>query len=145
MIDGKCAGHIGELNARYSTKFRSEYPIFLGVFETSAILKAKLESPLYSPLAMFPSTTRDVAFLAAQSLQHQTVVDFIRGARLKNLEKVELFDIFTDEKAVGAGKKSMAYTLTFRSSERTLTDKEVNEAFDKLREKLSSDLKVELR
>ncbi len=145
MIDGKCAGHIGELNSRYSTKFRSGYPIFLGVFETSAIFKAKLESPLYSPLAMFPSTTRDVAFLADQSLQHQAVVDFIRGARLKNLEKVELFDIFTDEKAVGTGKKSMAYTLTFRSSERTLTDKEVNEAFDKLREKLSAELKVELR
>ena len=86
-----------------------------------------------------------MAFLADQSLQHQAVVDFIRGARLKNLEKVELFDIFTDEKAVGAGKKSMAYTLTFRSSERTLTDKEVNEAFDKMREKLSAELKVELR
>jgi phenylalanyl-tRNA synthetase beta chain len=145
LIDGKGAGHIGELNTKYSAKFRTEYPIFLGVFETSAILKAKPESLLYSPLAAFPSTTRDVAFIADQSLQHQAVVDFIRSARLKNLEKVELFDIFIDDKAVGAGRKSMAYTLTFRSSERTLTDKEVNESFDKLREKLSSDLKVELR
>ena len=46
---------------------------------------------------------------------------------------------------MGAGKKSMAYSLTFRNPERTLTDAEVNQGFEKLREKLVNGLKVELR
>ena len=57
---------------------------------------------------------------------------------------MELFDIFEGE-AVGEGRKSMAYSLIFRSAERTLTDDEVNSAHEKLRQKLERGLGVELR
>lgn len=144
-IDGNPAGHIGRLNHEYSAKFRTDYPIFAAVFETSAVLNAKNSALLYAPLAIFPATSRDVAFVASSTLTHQAVVDLIRSAKPKFLEKIELFDIFEDEKVFGAGKKSMAYTLTFRSPERTLTDEEVNAAFDKLRQRISDELKVELR
>ena len=83
--------------------------------------------------------------MADASLKHADVVDFIRKANMKNLESVKIFDLFLDDKAVGAGKKSMAYTLTFRHAERTLTDQEVNGAVEKLREKLAAQLGVELR
>lgn len=58
---------------------------------------------------------------------------------------MRLFDVFTDEKLEKAGMKSMAYTLTFRNPERTLTDAEVNSRFEKLRGRLAAELKVELR
>ena len=58
---------------------------------------------------------------------------------------MELFDIFEDEKVLGAGRKSMAYKVTFRNDQRTLTDEEVNVTFEKLRKRLAADLKVELR
>ena len=71
-------------------------------------------------------------------------MDFIKNAHVPNLERVELFDLFQD-KSLGEGKKSMAYTLVFRSNERTLTDTEVNTAHEKLRIKLEKGLGVELR
>lgn len=145
LIDGKTAGHIGMLNKKHTKGLRTEYPIFMAQLEASSILNAGSESELYTPISQFPSTTRDVAFLADESLEHNTVIDFIKQSKLKNLEAVKLFDIFTDEKTLGKGKKSMAYTLTFRNAERTLTDKEVNGAFEKLRARLESQLKVELR
>ena len=145
LIDDKTAGHIGMLNKKHTKGLRTEYPIFMAQLEASSLLDARSESELYTPISQFPSTTRDVAFLANESLEHNTVIDFIKQSKLKNLEEVKLFDIFTDEKTLGKGKKSMAYTLTFRNAERTLTDKEVNGAFEKLRTRLESQLKVELR
>ena len=56
-----------------------------------------------------------------------------------------MFDIFRDDLAIGKNKKSLAYTLTFRNLERTLTDKEVNKAHERLRQSLERELKVELR
>ncbi|MBU8902463.1 MAG: hypothetical protein KOO69_06965, partial [Victivallales bacterium] len=99
----------------------------------------------FNPVPKYPATTRDVAFVADKSLEHQAVIKFIKSAKLKNFESVKLFDIFSDDKAIGVGKKSMAYTLTFRNSERTLTDKEVNNAFEKLRRRMESQLNIELR
>ena len=85
-----------------------------------------------------------MAFIAPDNLTHKQVVDFIQKAGLANLEKVELFDIF-EGTSVGEGRKSMAYSLIFRSSERTLTDEEVNKAYEKIRMKLEKGLGVELR
>jgi phenylalanyl-tRNA synthetase beta chain len=76
-------------------------------------------------------------------MENAKVLDFIRRAGVKNLVDVQLFDIFMDDSM--AGKKSMAYSLTFRSPEKTLTDEEVNQAHEKLRVKLERGLGVELR
>jgi len=147
LLDAKVAGHFGLLNSKFTKGLRTEYPVFAAQIEVSAILKAQAkDSSLYfTPVPQYPATTRDVAFVADKSLEHQEVIKFIESAKLKNFESVKLFDIFTDDKAIGAGKKSMAYTLTFRNSERTLTDKEVNNAFDKLRRRMESQLNIELR
>ena len=53
--------------------------------------------------------------------------------------------VYVDDKLKAENKKSVAYTLTFRNKERTLTDNEVNAAMDKLRSRLVADLKFELR
>ena len=82
---------------------------------------------------------------APASLSHAEVVKFVNSIRLKNLEKIELFDLFADEKTLGANKESAAYRFTFRAADRTLTDDEVNKAYNKLRDRLAADLKVELR
>jgi phenylalanyl-tRNA synthetase beta chain len=69
----------------------------------------------------------------------------IYGAKVKTLEKVELFDIFRDDDAIGANRKSMAYSLTFRAKDRTLKDSEVNKAHERIRTRLSDELPIELR
>jgi phenylalanyl-tRNA synthetase beta chain len=144
IVNGRVCGHAGLVNKAYTKGFKTKNPVFMAVIQADMLMNMKAPKTLLQQLSQFPSTTRDVAFVAPDTLLHSEVMDFIAKAKLKFLEKVELFDIFRDD-SLGSGKKSMAYTLTFRNPERTLTDKEVNSSFDKLRENLAKNLGVELR
>ena len=113
---------------------------FVAQFDMAMLQAADHGVGYYVPFSLFPATSRDVAFVAPAGLTHADVLEFIRRAKPADLESVRLFDIFEKD-----GRKSMAYQLTFRNRERTLTDAEVNSRFEKLREKMRNELKVELR
>lgn len=137
-------GVLGQVASEFTRDTRLDHPLFIALLDVDGLISASSSAIQYQPLSQFPAVTRDVAFLAEESLEHQTVVDFIRKQKPKNLEAVELFDIFRGD-SIGNNRKSMAYSLTFRNPERTLTDKEVNKAHESLRKRLASDLQVELR
>ena len=61
------------------------------------------------------------------------------------LDTVELFDVYRDEKRLGAGKKSMAYKLVYRAADRTLTSQEVDKAHNKLVQKVCGATGAEIR
>jgi len=138
-------GVLGQVAAKFARELKAKNPILLALIQVADLFKIKVPPVTYAPLSQFPATSRDIAFVAPEALTHQEVVDFIGKAKLKALEKIELFDIFRDDQAVGAGKKSLAYSLTFRHPDRTLTDEEVNAGMEKLRERLAKELQVELR
>ncbi len=140
QVEGKTVGTFGELSEKLTKGWRTTHPVFAAQLEVSPLLAADRGAGYYTPFSFFPATSRDVAFIAPAELTHAEVLEFIRKAKPADLESVRLFDIFEKE-----GKKSMAYQLTFRNAERTLTDAEVNTRFEKLREKLQNELKVELR
>ena len=140
QVEGKPVGRFGELSGKLTKGWRTTHPVFAAQLEVAPLLAADRGAGYYTPFSLFPATSRDVAFVAPAGLTHADVIEFIRKAKPADLESVRLFDIFEKD-----GKTSMAYQLTFRSAERTLTDAEVNTRFDKLREKLKNDLKVELR
>lgn len=144
VVNGRGIGSAGLLSRRYTGGLKTRTPYFAAVLHADPLLNMAERKIRFEQLAQYPATTRDVAFVAPESLEHREVMEFIGKQKVANLEKCELFDIFRNE-ALGEGRKSMAYCLTFRNSERTLTDKEVNAGFDKLRERLASELKVELR
>ncbi len=144
VVDGKTAGHMGLASGELLKGMRIQTPLYLCVMDLSILLKASRKPVYYQPLSQFPATTRDVAFLAPSELENGTVLSFIRRSKVKNLIDVQLVDIFTND-TMGAGKKSMAYSLTYRSNEKTLTDDEVNQAHEKLRARLAGGLNVELR
>ena len=145
IIEGKKAGAFGELASDLTAGWRTTSAIFAAQLSVEVLLGADHGYELYRPFPLLPATSRDVAFLAPAKLEHAAILDFIRRCKLPDLESVRLFDVFTDEKLEKAGMKSMAYTLTFRNPERTLTDAEVNSRFEKLRGRLAAELKVELR
>ena len=95
-------------------------------------------------LPKFPAVVRDVALVLDESVPHAAVVTEIETNRNKFLEKVELFDIFCGS-SIATGKKSMAYSLTFRAADRTLTDTEVNEAHERIKQQLQKTLGCEIR
>ena len=143
ILDGKKTGVFGRIHPSLVKGMRLQTPLYVAIFQLSNLLTASRKPVYYKPLSPFPAITRDVAFLAPADLENETVITFIKRAKVPNLTDVQLFDIFTNESM--NGRKSMAYSLTFRSSERTLTDEEVNKADEKLRAKLQHGLGVELR
>ncbi len=145
QIEGKIAGYFGKLAKSYTSSWRTTNAVYGATLEVDVVLSAKGRSIYVEPIPMFPATSRDVAFVAPSELTHAEIVRFITSLKLANCESVELFDIFADEKILGAGRKSMAYRVTFRNAERTLKDDEVNAAFEQLRKKLADKLAVELR
>jgi len=145
-VEGKVIGVLGELSRKMTAKCRNHYPIYAAMLEAAPFFEtARRPLPTYKAPGNFPAMSRDIAFVADAKLEHAAVMEFIRRAKVQNLESVRLFDIFADDELKAAGKQSLAYSLTFRSKERTLKDTEVNQAVDKLRAKLAVDLKVELR
>ena len=146
MLEGKVAGMFGELNGKHASSWRSSAPVFFAQLEVAALINAAGRvKKSCKPLAQFPGTTRDIAFVAPETLTHGEVIDFIRKCKAPNFESVRLFDIFVGDDLKKQQKKSMAYSLSFRNRERTLTDNEVNAAMDKIRARLAAELKVELR
>ena len=146
VIEGKCAGAFGELRDSLTSSWRTVYPVFAAQIEVDSLLAAaRRAAAKYKPAAQYPATSRDIAFVAASGLSCGEIVDFIRRRKLPDLESVRLFDIFEDDALRAGHQKSLAFTLTFRNSARTLKDDEVNASVEKLRAALANELKVELR
>ena len=100
--------------------------------------------PAFGALPSYPSVVRDVAMLVKDAVTHDDIVRIIRKAAPAELERVELFDVFRG-KGIPEGCRSVAYSLTFRSSSRTLTDEETNGYHDTVKRALQQELQVEIR
>ena len=86
---------------------------------------------VYKPLSKYPAVQRDLAVVVDESVSAGELIKGIKSAGGNMLRNVELFDIYRSP-ILGAKKKSMAFSLLFRSEERTLTVEEVAKAFDKI-------------
>ncbi|MFZ2654376.1 MAG: phenylalanine--tRNA ligase subunit beta [Victivallales bacterium] len=144
VVDGNMIAVFGEVSERLTKGMRIQNPLLVALVDMDRLLSLPVPKIQYSPISQFPSVTRDVAMVTPDNIEHAQIVKFIKSLGIPNLENVEIFDEFRDEH-IGAGKKSLAYTLTFRSQERTLTDTEVNASHEKVREKLKAELHAELR
>jgi phenylalanyl-tRNA synthetase beta chain len=97
----------------------------------------------FRELDRYPAIRRDIAMVVPDEISQEKILRTIEEPLEPLLERVELFDLFTDQ--IGAGQKSLAYRLTYRDRSRTLTNEEVNAAHAKIRERLRRDLGAELR
>ncbi|HAY34989.1 MAG TPA: phenylalanine--tRNA ligase subunit beta, partial [Ignavibacteria bacterium] len=91
-----------------------------------------------------PKVKRDLAVLINSDLPFKEVNDQILKSGKGLLSRLELFDIYSGEK-IEKGKKSLAFSMEFSSEEKTLTDKEISAAMDKVIQDLKSKLKAEIR
>jgi len=96
------------------------------------------------PLPRFPSISQDMSLVVDEGVSAQEVEDLIRRAGGSLLEGVTLFDLYRGE-PIPPGKKSLAYSLTYRHDERTLTDKQVAKVHSKIAKQLSRELGAKLR
>lgn len=134
---------IGEIHPDVAERFEIEKRVYVAEVDLDAL--RPLDKPFYGvkPLPKFPAVTRDIALVVDESVGAGTMMDTIRKAA-KNLEDVKLFDIYRGDK-LGANKKSVAYSLVFRASDRTLTDQEIASAMEKILKALSENYQAEIR
>ena len=101
----------------------------------------------FRALARYPSIMRDIAMIVPEKLTHAEILRVIEEAAEPLVESVQLFDVFESQEGITSGTagKSLAYTLTYRAKNRTLTNEEVTEAHARIRERLKRELGVTLR
>jgi len=147
-MNGKPCGFAGQLWPPDARALDSTAPVLFAEIDLTAMWKASSPDAAkkYREIPRFPATTRDIAMLAPLSLAHAQIADTLAKGNEPLLAGVELFDVFTDPTGakIPADQKSVAYSLTYRSVERTLTADEVNAAHSRLKDRLKS-LGVTLR
>ncbi len=131
LLNGQFAGGVAQLAPARVKELELRGDVFMAELRISTLASAKE----FTPLPRFPSVTRDLAVVVDHTFYHGQIDDALRSAKEPLLSSVELFDVFTDDRGekIAAGKKSLAYSLTFRAEDRTLRAEEVNAAHARLK------------
>ena len=115
------------------------------VFEMSLnALTSKIKPLKYKPSPKYPGISKDMAFILDKNTTAGEVMAIIKRAGGRLLDSVSVFDVYTGEN-IASDKKSIAFTLNFINPERTLTDEEVMEVFNKIILEVTTKLNCELR
>ncbi len=122
-------GELGEIHPDVAEKYGIEKRVYIAELSVAAICAHADEAIRYEPLPKFPAVERDIALTVDEEVTAGSLLECIRKHAGAHFERASLFDVYTGEK-LGAGKKSLAFTIVFRAKERTLTDEEANEARD---------------
>ncbi len=141
------AGVIGQLSPGAARALDARAPVVAAELRLDALQAAWSAPKTFVPSAKFPATTRDIATVLPRTLGFGEVERVVCEAKEPLLAGVVPFDIFTDDSGakLPADRKSLAFSLTFRSPERTLTTDEVNAACDRLKGRLREQLGIEFR
>ena len=145
LSGGSVLGWVGEIHPLAADAFEAEAPIVAFELDMAALGKAQRAARDYVDVPEFPPVEVDVAFVVGEDVTNETLVQRITSAGGKLLADVRLFDVYRDEERLGAGKKSMAYTLTYRAPDRTLTSEEVDKVQERLIKKVCGSTGAEVR
>jgi phenylalanyl-tRNA synthetase beta chain len=142
-------GTLAEVDRAKTAPLKINTPVIYAELDVYRLEGALPKGKRFTKLPQFPAINRDIAMVLDDAKTHQEVLDAVQqsyreSSKEKWLEKVEPFDIFRGGN-IPAGKKSMAYSLTYRSLDRTLTDAEVNALHEKVKSGLKTKLGCEIR
>jgi phenylalanyl-tRNA synthetase beta chain len=139
-------GFAGQVVSERTKAIGSTHPVLFAELNIDSVAQASREQT-FREIEKFPAITRDIAMIVPENLPHEKILSTIAGANEPLLASIELFDVFSggQEQNFGAGKKSLAYALTYRDKTRTLTNDEITVVHAKIRERLQRELGVELR
>lgn len=151
---GRCArlmagdreiGVFGELHPQVRQNYDlPASPLLAAELDLDALLSLIPERYESRPVPAYPPVLEDLALVVDESLPAERVAEVIRQAGGKILADVRLFDLYRGEK-IGAGKKSLAYSLTYQAANKTLTDKDVAGIRTRILRRLEQELGATLR
>ncbi|MBQ8409616.1 MAG: phenylalanine--tRNA ligase subunit beta [Clostridia bacterium] len=142
--DGKELGIFGQIHPLTAKNYDVSIPVYAAELSFDAIFDAADMTIDYKPLPKFPAVSRDFSFVCDEEVEVGTIEEVMAKASGKLLEDIKLFDIFRGEK-IGEGKKSVAFRVILRASDRTLTVEEADKVSNKIIKDLSFKLGLNIR
>jgi len=153
MHPGRCAkisafgrelGFLGEVHPEVLENYEVGTKAYIAVISCDMVYERANLIRQYQPLPKYPAMTRDIAMLVGDEVLSGQIENIIKKRGGKLLESVKLFDVYKGEQ-VAEGMKSMAYSITFRAQDRTLTDDEVSEKMETILNSLEKETGANLR
>ena len=138
------AGWLGELLPTMAEHLDLSGPLLVFLLNFEVLCRRAEVFPLHTPLPRYPAVYRDVALVLPEAVPAVQVSRALRRHGVPWLEEASLFDIYVGQ-PIPAGKRSLAFHLTYRDPERTLTDEAVDRHHEALIKALSEELGAELR
>lgn len=120
-------GTLGELLPTIASNFNIKEKVTVAQISVEALYAVKGDTKRFTPLPKFPALTRDLAIVVDKATPSEEVENHIKTACGDILESISVFDVYTGDK-IEQGKKSIAYSLKLRHSDRTLKDEEADSA-----------------
>ncbi len=143
-VNAKTSGVFGEVKEDVARKFNIKRKAYLAEFSLDSLLACANLKKTFRPLPKYPSIKRDIAILLDDTINASGIYDVIKEEARGLVRSVDAFDLYKGQQ-IQEGKKSLAYTIEYRSDERTLNDKEVNEIHKKVQDALTKRLGAQIR
>lgn len=135
---------VGEVHPAVLSAYGITKPVYIFELDATTVMKYMAKDLKYKALPKYPATSRDLAMLVDVDVNAADIEKAMTKAAGQNLTQITLFDVYTG-KQVEEGKKSLAFSLTFQSNDKTLTDAEIDPAIEKIVAKLQKDFNANLR
>ena len=143
IYDGAVIGYLGELHPMVRRNYELGDRVYVAVIDMPEVVSRATFDRKFKGIAKFPAVTRDLSMVVKKDILAGDIEAMIKQRGGKLLEKTALFDIYEGEQ-IKEGFKSMAYTLSFRDPEKTLSDDDINAVMKKILNGLDS-MGIELR
>ena len=135
---------VGELHPKVAENLGITKKAYIFEMDVLTLMKYTANKTSYTALPKYPAISRDLAMLVDATVNAAEIERVIAQNGGQYFKGVTLFDIYTG-KQIAEGKKSMAFTMQFQSNEKTLTDAEADEAFQRILSAVQQEFQAELR
>ena len=144
MYNGIYIGTFGEVHPEVVDNYNLGQRVYLAELDLDLVFDKSDKTIIYNPLPKYPSTSRDIALLVKDEIIVKQIEDIIKANGENLLESYKLFDVYKGSQ-IAEGYKSIAYSIIYRSKDKTLTDEDVNKVHHNIIRELEEKLDAKLR
>jgi phenylalanyl-tRNA synthetase beta chain len=145
MVGEKQIGVFGELHPLVHERYDfSPNPVLAADINMDLLTSLVPDRYDIQPVSAYPPVLEDLAFIVDEEISGDRLAEMIKQGGGRLVTNISLFDVYRSEQ-IGKGKKSLAYSLTYQSSDRTLTDNDVTQVRQRIIRRLEQELGARLR
>lgn len=144
LINNKRIGYLGEIHPDVLDNYDIPSRVYIAELDFEEIFRQIDLTIKYKPLPKYPSIERDIAVVVAEEVTAGQIEEIIRNKGGRLVDEVKLFDIYRGSQ-IEEGYKSMAYSIVYRSDEKTLTEEDITKVHNKILNSLTNQVGAVLR